>query len=145
MHLVSFFCEEEHVVGCFLLRSVGFLKPFQPAQALYSRTASDEELRQETLVVENTQRPELSVLWAHHQPENDINELLASAHAFSCAKQHWLSAHSREVGLRTKAERLNVLSSIDLSDVAEPDLLSQWNIEAEVEWHLSDLQAQNEF
>ncbi|CAL1128174.1 unnamed protein product [Cladocopium goreaui] len=114
-------------------------------RALYSRTASDEELRQETLVVENTQRPELSVLWARHQPENDINELLASAHAFSCAKQHWLSAHSREVGLRTKAERLNVLSSIDLSDVAEPDLLSQWNIEAEVEWHLSDLQAQNEF
>ena len=96
-------------------------------------------------MVENTQRPELSVLWAHHQPENDINELLASAHAFSCAKQHWLSAHSREVGLRTKAERLNVLSSIDLSDVAEPDLLSQWNIEAEVEWHLSDLQTQNEF
>ncbi|CAL1172866.1 unnamed protein product [Cladocopium goreaui] len=113
-------------------------------RALYSRTASDEELRQETLVVENTQRPELSTLWAH-QPENGIHELLASAHAFSCAKQHWLSAYSREVGLRTKAERLNVLSSIDLSDVAEPDLLSQWNIEAEVEWHLSDLQAQNEF
>ncbi|CAL1149021.1 unnamed protein product, partial [Cladocopium goreaui] len=117
---------------------------FISEKALYSRTASDEELRQETLVVENTQRPELSALWAH-QPENGIHELLASAHAFSCAKQHWLSAHSREVGLRTKAERLNVLSSIDLSDVAEPDLLSQWNIEAEVEWHLSDLQAQNEF
>ena len=125
------------------MRSVGFLKPFQPAQALYSRTASEEELRQETLVVENTQRPELSELWAH-QPENGIHELLASAHAFSCAKHHWLSAHGRESGLRTKAERLNVLSSIDLSDVAEPDLLSQWNTETEVQWHLSDLQAQNE-
>jgi len=35
-----------------------------------------------------------------------------------------------------------VLSSIDLSDVAEPDLLSQWNTETEVQWHLSDLQSQ---
>ena len=122
---------------------MGFLKPFQPAQALYSRTASEEELRQETLVVENTQRPELSELWAH-QPEYEPS--------MSCWPQHMLSAVLSTIGsvliagksgLRTKAERLNVLSSIDLSDVAEPDLLSQWNTEAEVQWHLSDLHAQN--
>ncbi len=124
------------------MRSVGFLKPFQPAQALYSRTASEEELRQETLVVENTQRPELRGLWAH--TEKSMEEVVDSAHPFSCAKHHWLSASSRESGLRTKAGRLNVLSSIDLSDVAEPDLLSQWNTETEVQWHLSDLQAQIE-
>ena len=123
--------------------SVGFLKPFQPAQAVYSRTASEEELRQEALMVENTQRPELSELWAH--TEKSMEKLMDSAHPFSCAKHHWLSASSREAGLRTKAGRLNVLGSIDLSDVAEPDPLSQWNIETEVQWHLSDLQAQNEF
>jgi len=61
------------------LRSVGFLKPFQPAQALYSRTASEEELRQETLVVENTQRPELAQLRAHHT-EKRMEEVLGSAH-----------------------------------------------------------------
>ena len=88
------------------------------------------------MALENTQRPELAPLWAH--------ELLESAHAFSCAKQHWLSASSRETGLRTKAERLNVLGSLDLSDVADPVPLCQWNTETEVQWHLSDLQAQRE-
>ena len=121
----------------FLVEVCWFLETFS-ARALYSRTASEEELRQETLVVENTQRPELRGLWAH--TEKSMEEVVDSAHPFSTIG----SVSSRESGLRTKAGRLNVLSSIDLSDVAEPDLLSQWNTETEVQWHLSDLQAQNE-
>ena len=110
------------------MSSVGFLKPFQPAQATYNMTASEEELMQETLVLENAQRPELHI-WAH--PERGIHELLEPAHVCSCAKHHWLSASSREAGPRAKAQRLNVLGSLDLSDVAEPAALSQWNTESE--------------
>ena len=58
-------------------------------------------------MVENTQRPELAQLWAH--TEKSMEEVLDSAHPFSCAKHHRLSASSREAGLRTKAGRLNVL------------------------------------
>ena len=61
------------------MSSVGFLKPFQPAQATYNMTASEEELMQETLVLENAQRPELHI-WAH--PERGIHELL------ECWNQH---------------------------------------------------------
>ena len=57
------------------MSSVGFLKPFQPAQATYNMTVSEEELMQETLVLENAQRPELHI-WAH--PERGIHELLES-------------------------------------------------------------------
>ena len=110
------------------MSSVGFLKPFQPAQATYNMTASEEELMQETLVLENAQRPELHI-WAH--PERGIHELLEPAHVCSCAKHHWLSASSREAGPRAKAQRLNVLGSLDLSDVTEPAALSQWNTESE--------------
>ena len=62
------------------MSSVGFLKPFQPAQATYNMTASEEELMQETLVLENAQRPELHI-WAH--PEREAS--------MSCWNQHMSS------------------------------------------------------
>ena len=77
------------------------------SQAIYKTEASEEELRNEILLVQNTKRPELASVFM--SKDVDPQTWVGHTSRWSMSKQHYLAAQSRQDGLRTKVAQLELV------------------------------------
>ena len=78
------------------------------SQAIYNIQASEDELSEEMLLVENTLRPELASVFSS-QTRFDPEHLVTHSSPWSMSKQHYLAALSRRNGLRVNVAQLELV------------------------------------